>query len=79
MNMDIQAPSGDDFPLAGDRLGRRPNHDINAGLYVRVPGLTDSSDMPVSQTYVRLDDAPMIQDQCIGDDGIDCSFGTCHL
>jgi hypothetical protein len=44
--------------------------DGHAGLDVRVAGLADGGDAPVFQADVGLDDAPVVDDQRIGDHGI---------
>jgi hypothetical protein len=59
------------LPFAGDRLGRWADDDVDARLRIRIAGLADRSDPAVLQADIGLDDACMIDDQRIGDDGID--------
>ncbi len=42
-----------------------------AGLDIRIAGLADRRDAAVPDAYIGLHDAPVIEDQRIGDDGID--------
>ncbi|EGE57964.1 hypothetical protein RHECNPAF_3500011 [Rhizobium etli CNPAF512] len=79
MNMAVHAASGDDLPLAGDRLGARADDDIDAGLHIGVACLADRSDAPVLQPDISLVDAGMIDDHGIGDDGVDRTIRPRHL
>ena len=70
MDMAIDTPGGQDLALAGNDLGARPDQDGDPGLHVRVAGLADGGDAPPLDAQVGLDDAPVIQDQGIGDDQV---------
>ena len=70
MDVGVDGAGGDDAPLAGDGLGARANDDVHPGLHVRVAGLADPGDAPVLDADVGLDDAPVVQDQGVGDDQI---------
>ena len=68
--MAVDAAGGDEHALAGDDLRGRADDDADPRLNVRVAGLADAGNPPALDTDVGLDDAPMVQDQGIGDDGI---------
>jgi hypothetical protein len=40
---------------------------VHAGLDIRIARLADGGDAPALQADVRLDDAPMVEDERIGD------------
>ena len=61
---------GDDQALGGDDLGARADDDVHARLHVRVAGLADGRDALAAQADVGLDDAPVVDDQRIGDDAV---------
>ena len=71
MDVAVDAARGDDLAFAGDRLGARADHDVDLGLDVGVAGLADADDAAVLQADIGLDDAPVIDDQRVGDDGVD--------
>ena len=45
--------------------------DGDAGLDVRIAGLADGGDFAVLQPDVGFDDAPMVENERVGDDGVD--------
>ena len=59
----VDAARGEDAALAGDDLGARADHDVDAGLHVGVAGLADAANAPVLDADVRLDDAPVVEDR----------------
>ncbi len=67
----VEAAGGQDLALARDRLGRRADDDVDAGLRVGIARLADAGDPPVLDTDVGLDDAPVVEDQGVGDHGVD--------
>ena len=67
----VDAARGQDLALARDDLGPRPDDDVDAGLGVGVAGLADLVDAPVAQADVGLVDAGPVDDQRVGDDGVD--------
>ena len=71
MNMRVDAAGGQDLAFAGDDLGAGADDDVDAGLHIRIAGLADGGDAAVGDGDVGLDDAPVVDDQCVGDDGID--------
>ena len=70
MDVGIEAAGGEDLAFAGDNLGPRADDDIDARLDVGIAGLADAGDPPVLYADVGFDDAPMVEDQRIGDDRI---------
>ena len=81
MDMAVDAAGGEDVAFAGDDFGARADDDIDAGLDVGVAGLADPADAPAGDRDVGLDDAPVIEDERVGDDGVHSTgrtrwFGT---
>ena len=70
---------GEDFALAGNRLRAGADYDINAGLGIGIAGLADGRNAPVLEANVGFDNAGIIDDQCIGDDGVDGAVGARNL
>ena len=79
VDMRVDAAGGDDAALAGDRFGPRPDHDVDAGLDIGVAGFADSADAAVADADIGFDDAPMVEDHGIGDDGVDGAVGAGRL
>ena len=79
MDVAVDAAGGEDLALAGDDLGARADDDVDARLHVRVAGLADPGDAAVRDPDVGLDDAPVIDDQRVGDHGVDRALGLASL
>ena len=62
--------------FAGDDLGARADDDVDARLHVGVAGLADGGDAAVLDADVGLDDAPVVEDQRVGDHGVDRALGA---
>ena len=77
--MRVDAPRREDFAFSGNHLRARADDDGDAGLHVGVASLAYGSDPAVGDRDVRLDDPPMVQDQRIGDDGVDGALGLAAL
>src|ERR1700732_2396916 len=77
--MRVDAAGGDDAALSGDRFGPRPDHDVDAGLDVGVAGFADPADAAVADADIGFDDAPIVEDHGIGDDGVDGAVGAGRL
>ena len=69
MDVGIEAAGGEDLALAGDHFGARTDDDVDAGLDVRIARLADGDDQAVLQADVGFDDAPVVEDDGVGDDG----------
>ena len=76
MDMRVDAAGGDDLALAGDHLGAGADDDVDAGLDVGVAGLADCGDAAVAERDVGFDDAPVVENEGVGDDGVDRAFGA---
>ena len=71
MDMAVEAAGGEDLAFARDDIGARPDDDGHAGLDIGIAGLADGGDQAVLDGDVGFDNAPVIDDQRIGDDRID--------
>ena len=63
----VDAARGDDHAFAGDDLGAGADHDVDAGLHVRVACLAELRDPAVLDRDVALDDAPPVDHERVGD------------
>jgi len=70
VDVGIDAACGEDHPFARDDFGAAANHDVYARLDVGVARLADGSDAAIFEANVGLHDAPVIDNQRVGDDGI---------
>ena len=70
MDVAVESAGGEDLAFARDDVGAGADHDGDAGLDVRVARLADGADITFLDGDVGFDDAPVIDDQRIGDDGI---------
>ena len=66
----VDATGGNDQALAGDDLGGGTDDYRHRRLDVRIAGLAYGLYAPMLDADVGLDDAPMIDNECIGDDGV---------
>src|SRR5262249_1718564 len=71
VDVSVETAGGEDFSFARDHLGARPDPAGDARLDVRMAGLADCGNPPFLEADVGFDDAPVIEDQRIGDDGVD--------
>ncbi len=71
MDMGVDPARGEDPPLACDHFGAGADDDIDPVLNVGIARLANRRDQPVTDADIGFDDAPVIDDQRIGDDGID--------
>src|ERR1700688_465187 len=74
VNMRIDGAGRHDQAFTCDHLAAGAQHDVHPRLYIRIAGLADGCDPPVLDPQVGLDDAPMVENDDIGDHGID-DFG----
>src|SRR4030067_836762 len=74
MDMRVDRAGGDNQPLAGDRFAAGADADIDARRHVGIAGLADAGDASVLDADIGLDDSPVVENQCIGDDGVDNLF-----
>ena len=71
MDVGVEAAGGEDFAFAGDHVGARSDDDGDAGLDIRIAGLADGGDFAVLEPDIGFDDAPMVENERVGDDGVD--------
>ena len=71
MDVGVDPAGGDDLAFAGDGLGAGADDDVDAGLGLGIAGLADGDDPAVLEADVGLHDAPMVEDQRVGDHGVD--------
>ena len=76
--MAVDRAGGDDRAVAGQDLGRRPDHQrrIDAVHRVGVAGLADADDAAVADADVGLDDAPVVEDDRAGDHEVGRAVGA---
>ena len=67
----VDPAGGQDLALARDRLGAGADGDVDPRLHVGIAGLADREDAPLLDADVGLHDAPMIEDEGVGDDRVD--------
>ena len=75
----VEAARREDLAFARDHLGAGADDDVDAGLDVGIAGLADPRDAPARDADVGLDDAPVVEDQRVGDDGVDRALRARHL
>ena len=71
MDVRVDGARGDDAPLAGDDIGRRPDDHVDAVADVGIARMADSDDATVSDADIGADDAPPVQDDRVRDDGVE--------
>ena len=71
MDVGVEAAGGEDLAFAGDHFGAGADDDGDAGLNVRIAGLADGVNVAVLDADVGFDDAPMVENERVGDDGVD--------
>ena len=79
MDVAVEPARGEDAPLARDHVGAGPDDDRDVRLDVRIAGLADRMDLAVLDADVALHDPPVIEDDRVGDDGIDRALLVGHL
>ena len=70
MDVAVEAAGGEDLAFARDDVGAGTDDDGHAGLDIGIAGLADRGDHALLDRDVGLDDAPVIDDQRVGDHGI---------
>src|SRR2546422_1422019 len=71
----VDAAGGGDHALARDDLGAGADRNRHGGLDVGITRLADLPDAPSLDADVGLDDAPVVDDERIGYDGVGDLFG----
>ncbi len=70
VDVGVDAAGRDDHAFGGDDLGAGADDDVHAGLHIGVAGLADGDDAPGLDADVGLDDAPVVEDQGVGEHGV---------
>ena len=76
MNMGINPARRQNHALSRHHFGRSPNDNIDRILNVGIAGFADFDNFSVFNANIRLNNAPPIEDQGIGDHQIDGSLFT---
>ena len=71
MDVAVESSRGEDFSFAGNDVGAGTDHDGDAGLNIGIAGLADRENHAFLDRDVGFHNAPVIDDQRVGDDGID--------
>ncbi len=71
MDVGVEAAGGEDLAFARDHFGARADDNGDAGLDIGIASLADGENLAVLDADVGFDDAPMVDNQRVGDDGID--------
>lgn len=71
----VDTAGGEDHAFAGDHFGAGADGHGHAGLDVWVAGLADGVDATILEADVGFDDAPVVDDQCVSDQGVDYFMG----
>jgi hypothetical protein len=70
VDVGVDAAGGDDHAFAGDDLGGAADRHRHAGWMSGLPALPMAGDQAVLDADVGLDDAPVVDDHGVGDDGV---------
>ncbi|MCY1548702.1 hypothetical protein D9M68_848270 [compost metagenome] len=76
MDVAVDAAGGEEHAFAGDDFGSGADRDGHVGLDIRVAGFADGGDAAILQADIGLDDAPVIDDQRVGDQRVDYILGA---
>src|SRR5690348_15323699 len=70
MNVSIDATGSHDLALGCNDFGAGSDDDVNARLDVGIASFAYCADPPVADANVGLHDTPVIENDCIGDHGV---------
>ena len=70
MNVAVDATSGDDHTFASDDFSGATNGHCHIRLYVGIAGFADGGDTTGFEADVGFDDAPMVHNDGVSDDGV---------
>jgi hypothetical protein len=74
MDVYIDAARRDNLSLAGDRFRPRSDDNIYIRLYIRISCLADRRNMTIFNADICFYDSPVVEDQRVGNDGINRSL-----
>src|SRR5215510_1951152 len=79
--MRVDTTGSDDAAFPGDHLGTRTDNYGDMRLHIGIAGLAYGGNTPVLDADIGLHDSPVIDNQRVGDDRIDCALaaGTLRL
>ncbi len=70
MDVAVETTGGEDLAFTRDDIRARTDDDGHARLNVRIAGLTDGADVAFLDGDIGFHDAPVVDNQRIGDDGV---------
>ncbi|VTR67999.1 conserved hypothetical protein [Desulfosarcina cetonica] len=70
MDVGVDAAGGEDGLLTGNGFRAGTDDDVNARLHIGIAGLADAADAAVLDADIGLDDAPVVEDQGVGNDHV---------
>src|SRR5689334_6708865 len=79
MNVCIESPGSENFSLARDDFGTWPDDDADVRLDIRIASLADSGDTTRLDADVGFDNAPMIENERVRNDGVDGALALAQL
>jgi hypothetical protein len=79
MDVRVEAAGGQDLSLPRDHLGAGADDDGDIRLDVGIARLADPRNAIALEPHIRFHHAPVVEDQSVGDDGIDCSLPVAYL
>src|SRR5262245_56255934 len=74
--MRIDAAGSDNAAFACDYLGSRSDNYFDVRLHIGIAGLAYCGNTSILDGNIGLRNSPVIENQCVGDDGIDCALTT---
>src|SRR5262245_20700026 len=79
--MRVDTTGSDDAAFPGDHLGTRTDNYGDMRLHIGIASLAYGGNTAVLDGDIGLHDSPVINDQRVGDDGVDCALaaGTLRL
>src|SRR5262245_15035900 len=79
--MGVDATGSDDAAFPGDHFGTRTDNYGDVRLHIGIASLAYGGNAAVLDGDIGLHDPPVIDDQRVGDDGVDCALaaGTLRL
>src|SRR5580704_2352975 len=72
--MCVDSTGGNDIPFARNHLGSRPNNNVHAWLHIGIAGFPNRRNPPILNRNIGLYNSPVIENECVGDYGIDRAF-----
>src|SRR5258705_1859743 len=67
MDMHVDATGSDNLAFAGDHLRSGSDNYVDVGLHIGIAGFADDGNTPVLDADIGLHDAPVVENQGVGD------------